>query len=187
MSSLYTGDTFPRNSYRKLFEAAQTFIEKGEHVANLILSEMYLNDENKFEETQMAEARLQQDPDAAVRTWQIFIYCRNRKVGIKSLNSRSPLRRDPSTRMNGREGASTSPSRAQHAPSGSPAGRTLSSSSAVDNAGTGNQPTANTNDTFPSLEMPPERIYRHAKDANCPGQISAFLQVDPRALSKSIW
>lgn len=141
---------------------------------------MYLNDENDFEETQLAEDRLQEDPKAAVRTWQIFIYCRNRKLSVKVPNTRSPIRRDASSQSNG-----SATSHVNAGPSNATAQPAAEDSSPSSSPGSV-QVTGN-DTSFPPIQLPPDDIYRHPKEANCPAQISAFLQVDTRNLGRSLW
>lgn len=172
----------------KLLDSAKLFIEQGEHVANLTLTEMYLNEDNNFEETQKAEAKLEKDPEAAVRTWQMFIYCRNRKAGVKALGSKKALSREPSSPHASRRvsGVNAGPSRSgTNAPSA--ASVALNGSAVPPSSNTSGNPPADTNLPFPPLEMPPADIYRHAKDGNCPGQVSAYIEIDPHAYGRSFW
>lgn len=144
---------------------------------------MYLSDENKFEDTQTAEARLEQDPEAAVRTWQIFIYCRNRKLSVKPLSTRSLARRTSSMNsVTNRGFTSANASPARPGTSTSTTSRALSGTAVLGDIN-GQAPDA----PFPPFNMPPEGIFRHAKDGNCPAQISAYIEVDPYSYSKSFW
>lgn len=158
----------------QLFERARHQIENAGHVANITVSACNLDEDNEFVETQALTGDFDDDLNyqrKAVRVWHVFIWCRNRRTTGKLLTGKafSPKKGSSTSRAGtSRGGDNASPVRRQAAPSTSTA--------------------ENIDATFGRpVVLPTDGTYRHSKDANCPAQISAYLEPDPHNQKKAFW
>lgn len=187
---LCSGDRIPKAEFMQLFQRARIAIETGDHVANLTLGSMFLDKFNVFQETQAVENVAETHPNYlknVTRAWQLFIWCRNRKVAVKqgktSNGQLSPSKNGGSTSAS----SSRSSSRTSSAASLNNAQASTSARTIEDTTGAADAPPAPSTVQDPPIVMPPEGIYRHARDANCPAQITAHLEPDPNDPRKSYW
>jgi hypothetical protein len=166
----FVGQTFPWKDYKKVIEAARNIIRgDDQHVAGLKLDRMWMDDATlEFIETQAMMSKKEEDDQSSfTRTWQIFVYCRNRSTP------------KPSSEKNKKVVRSDAPTSPRSATSHD--GDTAIPQNDAPRHGL----------SVPYITSPirniPENIYRHRTDGNCPAQIAAYLIIDPESEIKAYW